>query len=37
MGCEFDKDYFEAQEERFKEHTAQENLFLQMEMLEGMK
>ena len=37
IGCEIDPDYFKAQEERFKEHTAQENLFLQMEMLEGMK
>ena len=37
VGCEIDPDYFKAQEERFKEHTAQENLFLQMEMLEGMK
>ena len=36
VGCEIDPDYFKAQEERFKEHTAQENLFLQMEMLEGM-
>ena len=35
VGCEIDPDYFKAQEERFKEHTAQENLFLQMEMLEG--
>lgn len=26
-----------TQEERFKEHTAQENLFLQMEMPEGME
>lgn len=37
VGCEIDKDYFDAQEKRFQEHTAQENLFLQMEMLEGMK
>lgn len=37
VGCEIDPDYFKAQEERFKEHTAQENLFLQMEMLEGME
>lgn len=35
VGCEIDPDYFRAQEERFAEHTAQENLFLQMEMLEG--
>lgn len=37
VGCEIDKDYFDAQERRFQEHTAQENLFLQMEMLEGME
>ena len=37
VGCEIDTYYFRAQEERFKEHTAQENLFLQMEMLEGME
>ena len=37
VGCEIDPDYFKAQEERFKEHTAQENLFLQREMLEGME
>lgn len=37
VGCEITPDYFKAQEERFKEHTAQENLFLQMEMLEGME
>ena len=37
VGCEIDPDYFKAQEERFKEHTAQENLFLRMEMLEGME
>ena len=37
VGCEIDKDYFDAQEKRFQEHTAQENLFLQMEMLEGME
>ena len=37
VGCEIDPDYFKAQEERFKEHTAQENLFLQMEMLEGIE
>lgn len=37
VGCEIDPDYFRAQEERFAEHTAQENLFLQMEMLEGME
>ena len=37
VGCEVDKDYFDAQERRFAEHTAQENLFLKMEMLEGME
>ena len=43
MGCEIDKDYFEAQEQRFQAHAAQEDLFLdaraaeEMEMLEGMK
>lgn len=37
VGCEIDKDYFDAQEKRFQEHTAQENLFLQMEMLEGIE
>ena len=26
-GCELDKDYFEAQEERFKKHTQQAELF----------
>lgn len=31
VGCEIDPDYFKAQEERFRRHTAQENLFLQME------
>lgn len=34
VGCEIDKDYFDAQERRFAEHTAQENLFLKMEMLD---
>lgn len=37
VGCEIDKDYFDAQEKRFQEHTAQESLFLQMERLEGME
>lgn len=37
VGCEIDPYYFKVQEERFKEHTAQENLFLQMEMLDGME
>ena len=27
VGCEIDEDYFKAQEERFKAHTAQESLF----------
>jgi tRNA/tmRNA/rRNA uracil-C5-methylase (TrmA/RlmC/RlmD family) len=26
-GCELDKDYFEAQESRFKKHTQQDELF----------
>ena len=29
VGFEIDKDYFEAQEERFARHTAQGNLFLE--------
>lgn len=37
VGCEIDPDYFKAQEERFATHAAQGNLFLQMEMLEGME
>lgn len=37
VGCEIDPYYFKAQEDRFQEHTAQENLFLKMEMLEGME
>lgn len=28
VGCELDKDYFEAQERRFAQHAAQLNLFL---------
>lgn len=28
MGCELDRDYFEAQERRFAQHAAQLNLFL---------
>ena len=28
VGCEINKDYFEKEEERFKEHSAQLNLFL---------
>lgn len=28
VGCEIDKDYFKKAEERFKEHSAQLNLFL---------
>ena len=28
VGCEIDKEYFEKQEERFKNHSAQLNLFL---------
>lgn len=37
VGCEIDPDYFNAEEERFQEHIAQGNLFLDMEMLEGME
>ena len=29
VGCEIDKDYFEAQEQRFQAHAAQLNLFLE--------
>ena len=29
VGCEIDPDYFKAQEERFRRHISQENLFLQ--------
>jgi site-specific DNA-methyltransferase (adenine-specific) len=29
VGCEIDKDYFEAQEKRFLSHSSQVNLFLQ--------
>ena len=28
VGCEINKDYFEKEEERFKEYSAQLNLFL---------
>lgn len=28
VGCEIDKDYFEKEEERFREHSMQINLFL---------
>jgi len=28
VGCEIDGDYFKAQEERFKAHTAQTSLFI---------
>lgn len=31
VGCEIDEDYFKAQEERFARHTAQGNLFLELE------
>lgn len=37
VGCEIDPDYFNAEEERFQEHIAQGNLFLDVEMLEGME
>lgn len=35
VGCEIDMDYFDAQEKRFEEHTAQENLFLMEEQADG--
>lgn len=35
VGCEIDPDYFKAQEERFRVHTAQENLFLMAEQANG--
>lgn len=28
IGCEIDADYFQKQEQRFEEHTAQQRLFL---------
>ena len=34
VGCEIDETYFRLQEERFDQHTAQGNLFLQMGMEE---
>lgn len=34
VGFEIDKDYFEVQEDRFRRHTAQGNLFLQEAMSE---
>lgn len=40
VGCEIDKDYFAAQEKRFEEHAAQENLFLNTRAaveMEGME
>ena len=36
VGCEIDPYYFKAQEGRFQEHTAQKNLFLQIEAAEEM-
>ena len=35
VGCEIDKDYFDAQERRFADYTAQTNLFLQGELCNG--
>ena len=35
VGCEIDKDYFDAQERRFADYTAQTNLFLQEELANG--
>ena len=37
VGCEIDKDYFEAQEQRFQAHAAQENLFLDTRAAEEME
>lgn len=40
VGCEIDKHYFDAQEKRFEEHTAQGDLFLNTRAaveMEGMK
>ena len=34
VGCEIDEDYFKAQEERFKAHSAQGNLFVSAEQME---
>ena len=34
VGCELDKDYFDAQEERFRAHIAQESLFDLFERME---
>lgn len=34
VGCEIDKTYFDLQEKRFEEHTAQQNLFLLCEKQE---
>ena len=33
-GYEIDETYFKLQEERFAKHTAQENLFLQQDVIE---
>ena len=35
VGCEIDKEYFDKQEERFEQHTAQQNLFLQSDLFEN--
>ena len=32
VGCEIDKTYFDKQEKRFADYSAQQNLFLQMEL-----
>ena len=34
VGCEIDKDYYEAQEKRFEAHTAQQSLFVGLEQEE---
>ena len=35
VGCEIDKDYFDAQERRFADHTAQQNLFLDYQQVKA--
>lgn len=35
VGCEIDKDYFDAQERRFADHTAQQNLFIDYQQVKA--
>jgi site-specific DNA-methyltransferase (adenine-specific) len=35
VGCEIDKDYFDAQEKRFADHTAQQNLFIDYQQVKA--